>query len=337
MNITGNKLGEADNNLFLATGKKAPPLSPASPQAPPSVSPPRWILSRPTIPSSPSISPVTRGETGYFTSDKGYIVRLDATQNQLYVIAESYSVSVTLGENMESTGTLTQDLLKGAAMTDVVITAKDGYYFPENYGFTQDGITVRRDGPTQITVTGTPTADASLVLLSATAKATPAAPTGLTGVAPTDWDAADGKRSAAPSPPWSVADGKNLDRLYRYPHHRGHQRHLLCAHQGHGYLLRLRAAEVIVPKYLKSVDFPRPAMTIFFYDGTEHTLFVPGEDYTVSGVIKATDAGAYKATVTLDQDKYQWSVAPESDTITWLIGRKTALAQDFPTFTAPGI
>ena len=275
-----------------------------------------------------------KGETGYFTSDKGYIVRLDATQNQLYVIAESYSVSVTLGENMESTGTLTQDLLKGAAMTDVVITAEDGYYFPENYGFTQDGITVRRDGPTQITVTGTPTADASLVLLSATAKATPAAPTGLTGVAPTDWDAADGKISGTKSTMEWSADGKTWTDCTDTPTTVGISGTYYVRIKATDISYASAAAEVIVPKYLKSVDFPRPAMTIFFYDGTEHTLFVPGEDYTVSGVIKATDAGAYKATVTLDQDKYQWSVAPESDTITWLIGRKTALAQDF-TFTAP--
>ena len=334
MNITGNKLGEADNNLFLATGKKLPAVTGLTAGSTIGVT-----TAMDSLQADNTIVPVyitsDKGETGYFTSDKGYIVRLDATQNQLYVIAESYSVSVTLGENMESTGTLTQDLLKGAAMTDVVITAKDGYYFPENYGFTQDGITVRRDGPTQITVTGTPTADASLVLLSATAKATPAAPTGLTGVAPTDWDAADGKISGTKSTMEWSADGKTWTDCTDTPTTVGISGTYYVRIKATDISYASAAAEVIVPKYLKSVDFPRPAMTIFFYDGTEHTLFVPGEGYTVSGVIKATDAGAYKATVTLDQDKYQWSVAPESDTITWLIGRKTALAQDF-TFTAPG-
>ena len=334
MNITGNKLGEADNNLFLATGKKLPAVTGLTAGSTIGVT-----TAMDSLQADNTIVPVyitsDKGETGYFTSDKGYIVRLDATQNQLYVIAESYSVSVTLGENMESTGTLTQDLLKGAAMTDVVITAKDGYYFPENYGFTQDGITVRCDGPTQITVTGTPTADASLVLLSATAKATPAAPTGLTGVAPTDWDAADGKISGTKSTMEWSADGKTWTDCTDTPTTVGISGTYYVRIKATDISYASAAAEVIVPKYLKSVDFPRPAMTIFFYDGTEHTLFVPSEDYTVSGVIKATDAGAYKATVTLDQDKYQWSVAPESDTITWLIGRKTALAQDF-TFTAPG-
>ena len=337
MNITGNNAEGVVNNLYfpeMTAGTMLPAVTGLTAGSTIGVT-----TAMDSLQADNTIVPVyitsDKGETGYFTSDKGYIVRLDATQNQLYVIAESYSVSVTLGENMESTGTLTQDLLKGAAMTDVVITAKDGYYFPENYGFTQDGITVRRDGPTQITVTGTPTADASLVLLSATAKATPAAPTGLTGVAPTDWDAADGKISGTKSTMEWSADGKTWTDCTDTPTTVGISGTYYVRIKATDISYASAAAEVIVPKYLKSVVFPRPAMTIFFYDGTEHTLFVPSEDYTVSGVIKATDAGAYKATVTLDQDKYQWSVAPESDTITWLIGRKTALAQDF-TFTAPG-
>ncbi len=336
MNITGNYAEKEANNLYfheVDAGTMLPAVTGLTAGSTIGVT-----TAMDSLQADNTIVPVyitsDKGETGYFTSDKGYIVRLDATQNQLYVIAESYSVSVTLGENMESTGTLTQDLLKGAAMTDVVITAKDGYYFPENYGFTQDGITVRRDGPTQITVTGTPTADASLVLLSATAKATPAAPTGLTGVAPTDWDAADGKISGTKSTMEWSADGKTWTGCTDTPTTVGISGTYYVRIKATDISYASAAAEVIVPKYLKSVDFPRPAMTIFFYDGTEHTLFVPGKGYTVSGVIKATDAGAYKATVTLDQDKYQWSVAPESDTITWLIGRKTALAQDF-TFTAP--
>ena len=337
MNITGNYAEKEANNLYfheVDAGTMLPAVTGLTAGSTIGVT-----TAMDSLQADHTIVPVyitsDKGETGYFTSDKGYIVRLDATQNQLYVIAESYSVSVTLGENMESTGTLTQDLLKGAAMTDVVITAKDGYYFPENYGFTQDGITVRRDGPTQITVTGTPTADASLVLLSATAKVTPAAPTGLTGVAPTDWDAADGKISGTKSTMEWSADGKTWTDCTDTPTTVGISGTYYVRIKATDISYASAAAEVIVPKYLKSVVFPRPAMTIFFYDGTEHTLFVPSEDYTVSGVIKATDAGAYKATVTLDQDKYQWSVAPESDTITWLIGRKTALAQDF-TFTAPG-
>lgn len=55
------------------------------------------------------------------------------------------------------------------AMTPVVYKAADGYYFPENYAVTTvNGIMVRRDDSTQITVYGTPTADATINLTSPT-------------------------------------------------------------------------------------------------------------------------------------------------------------------------
>ena len=334
MNITGNKLGEADNNLFLAAGKKLPAVT--------------GLTAGSTIGVTTAVKPLKDGGTiapvyitgdagnkNYFTSDESYEVKLDADKNQLYIIAESYSVSVTLGENMESTGTLTQDLLKGAAMTDAVITAKDGYYFPENYGFTQDGITVRRDGPTQITVTGTPTADVSLVLISATAKATPAAPGGLQGVAPSTWEAVDGKISGTKA---TMEWAKTPNSETWTPCAEG-----TTTVGGQGtYYVRVKAtdisytsaaAAVTVPKYLKAISFPAPTLT-YTYDGNEHTLLVPGEGYTVSGDTKAINAGTYTATVNLDTARYQWSSTVTDNTISWTISKSAARAQDF-TFAAP--
>ena len=64
------------------------------------------------------------------------------------------------------------------AITDVVYTANDGYYFPEDYSVAEvSGIKVTRDSYTQITVSGTPSADATITLTAPTAKTTPAAPT----------------------------------------------------------------------------------------------------------------------------------------------------------------
>ena len=337
MNITGNKAEGVDNNLYfpeVTAGTMLPAVT--------------GLTAGSTIGVTTEIKPLKDGGTiapvyitgdagnkNYFTSDEGYEVKLDADKNQLYIIAESYSVSVTLGENMESTGTLTQDLLKGAAMTDAVITAKDGYYFPENYGFTQDGITVRRDGPTQITVTGTPTADVSLVLISATAKTTPAAPGGLQGVAPSTWGAVDGKISGTKA---TMEWAKTPDSETWTP----------CTEDtttvgGQGtYYVRVKAtdisytsdaAAVTVPKYLKAISFPAPTLT-YTYDGNEHTLLVPGEGYTVSGDTKATDAGNYTATVKLDTDRYQWSSTVTDNTISWIISKRAAQAADFA-FTAP--
>lgn len=337
MNITGNKAGGKVNNLYLTEWTQGPTL--------PTV---KGLAEGSTIGVTTAVKPLKDGGTiapvyitsdagnlDYFTSDEDYEVKLDADKNQLYIIAESYSVSVTLGENMKSTGTLTQDLLKGAAMTDAVITAEDGYYFPENYGFTQDGITVRRDGPTQITVTGTPTADVSLVLISATAKTTPAAPGGLQGVAPSIWDAADGKISGTKDTmEWATSPNSETWTSCT-------EGTTTVGRQG-TYYVRVKAtdisytsdaAAVTVPKYLKAISFPAPVLT-YTYDGNEHTLLVPGDGYTVSGVIKATNAGAYKATVTLDQDKYQWSSTVTDNTISWTISKRAAQATDFA-FTAP--
>ena len=79
-------------------------------------------------------------------------------------------------------GAETQNGLTGA-MTSVVYTADDGYYFPTTYTVTgSNGITVTRDDYTQITVSGTPTADASITLEAATEKKSQEAPSVTDGV-----------------------------------------------------------------------------------------------------------------------------------------------------------
>lgn len=90
------------------------------------------------------------------------------------------SVTITPGSNMTKTtdsGAAEQTGLTGS-MTDVVYTADEGYYFPEEYSVAEvSGIKVTRDSYTQITVSGTPTADAAIALTAPTAKTTPDAPT----------------------------------------------------------------------------------------------------------------------------------------------------------------
>ena len=92
----------------------------------------------------------------------------------------THSVTITAGDHMTKTagsGAASQTGLSGA-MTDVVYTADDGYYFPENYSVAAvNGISVTRNSYTQITVSGTPTADAAIALTAPTAKTTPDAPT----------------------------------------------------------------------------------------------------------------------------------------------------------------
>ena len=340
MNITGNKAEGVDNNLYFPEVTAGTML--------PSVN---GLTAGSTIGVTTEIKPLKDGGTiapvyitgdagnkDYFTSDEGYEVKLDTDKNQLYIIAESSTVTVTPGENMTASGDLKQTVLKNSPIADVTITAADGCYFPEDYAanLSKDGITVTRDSLTQITVSGTPTAEeVTLILPAATAKTKPAAPVGLQGVAPSTWEAVDGKISGTKATmEWATSpDSETWTPCTEGTTTVGSQGTYYVRIKATDISYTSDAAAVTVPKYLKAISFPTPTLS-YTYTGEEHTLLVPGEGYTVSGDTKATDAGAYKATVTLDQDKYQWSVAPESDTISWTISKRAAQATDF-TFAAP--
>ena len=90
----------------------------------------------------------------------------------------TYTVTVTPAEHMTrktDSGLETQSGLTGA-MTDVVYTAEDGYYFPESYSVSsENGIKVTRKDDSQITVSGTPTANTEIKLTAPTEK-TPTPP-----------------------------------------------------------------------------------------------------------------------------------------------------------------
>ena len=90
----------------------------------------------------------------------------------------TYTVTVTPAEHMTrktDSGLEKQSGLTGA-MTEVVYTADEGYYFPDSYPVpTVNGITVTRNGENQITVSGTPTANTEIKLMAPTEK-TPTPP-----------------------------------------------------------------------------------------------------------------------------------------------------------------
>ena len=341
MNITGNNAEGVVNNLYfpeVTAGTMLPAVT--------------GLTAGSTIGVTTEIKPLKDGGTiapvyitgdatskGYFTSDEGYEVKLDTDKNQLYIIAESSTVTVTPGDNMTVTsGSLKQTVLKNHPIANVTITAADGCYFPENYAadLSKDGITVTRDSLTQLTISGTPTAEeVTLTLPAATAKTTPAAPGGLQGVAPSTWEATDGAISGTKA---TMEWAKTPDSETWTPCTEG-----TTTVGGQGtYYVRVKAtdisyaseaAEVTVPKYLKTINFPAPSLS-YTYTGKEHTLLVPGEGYTVSGDTKAINAGTYTATVNLNTDRYQWSSTVTDNTISWTISKIAARAEDF-TFAAP--
>ena len=90
----------------------------------------------------------------------------------------TYNVTVTAAAHMKretTSGLATQSGLTGA-MTKVVYTADPGYYFPESYSVEAlNGITVTRNNDSEITVSGTPTANTEIKLTAPTEK-TPTPP-----------------------------------------------------------------------------------------------------------------------------------------------------------------
>ena len=102
------------------------------------------------------------------TEDLTVTANADAKFN---ISAPTYTVTINAGANMTlASGNANQSGLSGA-MTDTVYTAADGYYFPTDYAVAAvNGISVTRNSYTQITVSGTPTANTTITLDPATAK-----------------------------------------------------------------------------------------------------------------------------------------------------------------------
>lgn len=88
------------------------------------------------------------------------------------VVSQSkYDVTITPAANMTKTADSGEEVQSDldSAMTPIVYVADEGYYFAEEYAVeTVNGIMVKRDSETQITVYGTPSADAAITLAEPT-------------------------------------------------------------------------------------------------------------------------------------------------------------------------
>lgn len=128
-----------------------------------------------TVVPKTGLSAGTYTETVTVSGSNGIAASFDVS---FTVNPVTYNVIITGGTGMTTSGNTSQTIEQDSAMTDVVYTADDGYYFPENYSVeTQNGISVTRNSYTQITVSGTPTGNVSLTLPDATAKAKETTPT----------------------------------------------------------------------------------------------------------------------------------------------------------------
>ena len=121
---------------------------------------------------------VTRNSENKITVSGTLTTNAKLTLTEPTAKSATYTVTVIPAEHMTrktDSGLATQSGLTGA-MKDVVYTAEDGYYFPESYTVaTVNGITVTRNNDSEITVSGTPTANTEIKLMAPTEK-TPTPP-----------------------------------------------------------------------------------------------------------------------------------------------------------------
>ena len=118
---------------------------------------------------------VTRNSENKITVSGTLTTNAKLTLTEPTAKSATYTVTVIPAEHMTrktDSGLATQSGLTGA-MKDVVYTAEDGYYFPESYSVEAlNGITVTRKDDSQITVSGTPTANTEIKLTAPTEKTT---------------------------------------------------------------------------------------------------------------------------------------------------------------------
>ena len=124
----------------------------------------------------------------------------------------TYTVTVIPAEHMTrktNSGEAIQSGLTGV-MKDVVYTAEDGYYFPESYSVAAlNGITVTRNNDSEITVSGTPTANTEIKLSAPTEKTTTPPSTEPTSAPATPTPAPATPAPATPTPAPSNNNSNN--------------------------------------------------------------------------------------------------------------------------------
>ena len=118
---------------------------------------------------------VTRNSENKITVSGTLTTNAKLTLTEPTAKSATYTVTVIPAEHMTrktDSGLATQSGLTGA-MTNVVYTAEAGYYFPESYSVEAlNGITVTRNNDSEITVSGTPTANTEIKLSAPTEKTT---------------------------------------------------------------------------------------------------------------------------------------------------------------------
>ena len=132
-----------------------------------------------TVSNSGTISGGTFKDTVNNCDNRGNLIgRISGGDFQNATVNGKYTVNVAAGKNMKVTsGSTPQSDLLVKNMESVVVTADNGYYFPDNYNVDEkDGVKVARNSASQVTVSGKPCFNVDITLPAATAKTQAAAP-----------------------------------------------------------------------------------------------------------------------------------------------------------------
>lgn len=306
-------------------------------------------------------------KAGLFFSDKDGL-EVVSDNGYLYVREAQYKATIHLGEGMKVSkpgtgGELSPD---GKTLTFESVTtvpnftiAPDGdYYFPEDYADTVNAmnnpLSAKRNSNTQVSLTGYGNklkAELELTLPDATAKDTPAAPTGLGVRMPYESDTAYGFITGTSSLMEYSKDGTTWTRCSY-----GTTRVPLDKRSANSeiyvdtvYYVRYRDTEtqkasaatmVTVPRYTGVVAVPVPR-TDMVYKNRGDFVFEGDIDYydahykTVQGDRVYDAPGTYTVKVK-PEDGYTWEDGTTDPvTLTVTIARRTATASDFEVISCP--
>lgn len=118
-----------------------------------------------------NLSISTTGDVNVRTFTMPADVQGDVTITPVFEEIPKYNVTLNGGANATTSGGNTTQTGVTGAMTTVTYTANSGFHFTEFANITNNGITATRTSDTAVTVSGTPTADASITIPDAVADA----------------------------------------------------------------------------------------------------------------------------------------------------------------------
>ena len=325
VNITGNKVGTADNNLYVYEGRTVSANNLAAGSN-------IGIFSK--AENVGKVVVTGSADTSIFTSDDTrYKLETSGNDLKLMIKPETYTVTITLPDSVQlsssSLGSLIQAVEKGNGITDIVLETDGSHYFSSSFcnSYQAYGIEIKpNDSLSAITISGTPNQNVNIDVVA-------------TEKEKQDTPVVEGN---APMNEGSVGyiHGTTNEMEYCL---KGTDEWKDCqagdgigepVEAGNTYQVRRKADITKLPSDITEVYVPKYGQTIadiygvdYTYDGQEHAGVTLGENYVVvSGRISATDAGSYVVNIKPVDGKTWSNGTTDIREITWRINKVDQVA-----------